>query len=203
MHLHISLWKKGKPLFYDKNGYAGLSKIALYFIGGLFKHIDAVMSFCTPTVNSYKRLVPGYEAPVSLFYSKNNRSAAIRVPVYSEKPEEKRIEFRPPDPSCNPYLAFSAVLMAGIDGIRKKIDPGKPLERNILALSEEERKRIKTLPASLEEALEGLEKDKEFLKEGNVFSEKLLSKWITLKRKEIKEINTRPHPYEFLLYHNC
>src|SRR5205085_1783836 len=172
MHTHQSLWKKGKPLFAG-NEYAGLSKMALNYIGGLLKHAHALCAFCSPTTNSYKRLVPGYEAPVNLAYSSRNRSAAIRIPTYSENPKAKRVEFRPPDPASNPYLAFAAMVMAGLDGIVNKIDPGEPLDKDIYDLSPEEMKQVPSMPATLDEALTCLEEDHAFLTKGDVFSEEL------------------------------
>lgn len=202
MHTHISVWKDGKNLFAG-NGYAGLSELALHFIGGLIKHSGAVLSFAAPTLNSYKRLVPGFEAPINLAYSQRNRSAAIRIPMYSPSEKAKRIEFRPPDPSCNPYYAFSAMLMAGIDGIMNKIDPGKPLDKNIYDLPPEEAKGIPKVPKSLDDALTELEEDHEFLLAGDVFTEDVIETWIQYKREnEIKEIESRPHPYEFALYYD-
>jgi len=201
MHTHISLWKDGKNLFYDPSGYALLSETALYFIGGLLKHASALMAFCAPTTNSYKRLVPGYEAPVNLVYSQRNRSAAIRIPVYSPNPKSKRIEFRPPDCSCNPYLAFAAMLMAGIDGIQNKIHPGEPVDKDIYELPAEEAKKIPQVPGSLEEAITALEEDHEFLLKGDVFTQDVIDVWIEYKRtREIDEVRIRPHPYEFYLY---
>jgi len=201
MHTHISLWKDGKNLFYDPSGYALLSETALYFIGGLLKHAPALMAFCAPTTNSYKRLVPGYEAPVNLVYSQRNRSAAIRIPVYSPNPKSKRIEFRPPDGSCNPYLAFAAMLMAGVDGIQNKIHPGEPVDRDIYELPPEEAAKIPQVPGSLEEAISALEKDHDFLLKGDVFTQDVIDVWIEYKRtREIDEVRTRPHPYEFYLY---
>jgi glutamine synthetase len=201
MHTHQSLWKKGKNIFFDPKGYAFISQIAKYYIGGLLKHAPALMAFCAPTTNSYKRLVPGFEAPVNLVYSARNRSAAVRIPVYTANPKSKRLEFRPPDNSCNPYLAFAAMLMAGIDGIINKIDPGDPLDKNTYELSEEEQKQIPVLPGSLEEALDALEKDHDFLLRGNVFTQDVIDVWIKYKReKEIEQIKLRPHPYEFYLY---
>lgn len=201
MHTHQSLWKNGKNIFFDPKGYALISQAAKYYIGGLLKHSHALMAFCAPTTNSYKRLVPGYEAPVNLAYSQRNRSAAVRIPVYTENPKTKRIEFRPPDSSANPYLAFAAMLMAGLDGIQHKIDPGEPLDKNIYELSAEEAKKIKTVPGSLEEALEALEKDNEFLLRGNVFTRDVIEVWLEYKKeKEIDAIRIRPHPYEFYLY---
>ncbi len=202
MHIHISLWKGDKNLFYDPKGYAEISELGLYFIGGLLKHIDSLLAFCAPTTNSYKRLVPGYEAPVHLAYSKRNRSAAIRIPVYHTGPRSKRIEFRPPDPSANPYLCFSAILMAGLDGIRNRIHPGDPIDKDIYhELTPEERARVKQVPGSLAEALEALEKDHQYLLEGDVFTRDVIEVWLEYKWKnEVEQINIRPHPYEFYLY---
>jgi glutamine synthetase len=202
MHTHISLWKGGEPLFAG-SGYAGLSDMAMHAIGGLLKHAPALCAFTNPTTNSYKRLVPGYEAPVNLAYSRRNRSASIRIPVYSPSPKAKRIEFRCPDSSCNPYLAFSAILMAVLDGIQNKIDPGDPLDKDIYDLSPEELKEVPTTPGSLEESLSALEKDHEFLLRGDVFTEDVLSTWIWYKReKEADAIRLRPHPYEYALYYD-
>ncbi|MCM8778549.1 MAG: type I glutamate--ammonia ligase [Candidatus Omnitrophica bacterium] len=201
MHTHQSLWKQNRNIFYDPEGYALLSKEALYYIGGLIKHSPALMAFCAPTTNSYKRLVPGFEAPVNLIYSQRNRSAAVRIPVYTENPKTKRIEFRPPDNSCNPYLAFAAMLMAGIDGIQNKIDPGEPLDKNTYELTEEEAAKVPTVPASLEEALEALEDDHKYLLKGDVFTQDVIDVWIRYKReREIDAVHLRPHPYEFYLY---
>jgi len=200
MHCHQSLWKNGQPLFYG-NGYANLSEIALYYIGGILKHAPALCAFTNPTTNSYKRLVPGFEAPVNLAYSQRNRSAAIRIPVYSSRPKAKRIEVRFPDGSCNPYLAFAAMLMAGIDGIINKIDPGEPLDKDIYSLPPEELKNIPSTPGSLEEALRALEKDHDFLLRGDVFTEDVIEAWIKYKwEKEVNPMRMRPHPYEFMLY---
>src|ERR1700677_187001 len=200
MHTHQSLWKKGKPLFAGKE-YAGLSQLALYYIGGILKHAKALCALCTPTTNSYKRLVPGYEAPVNLVYSSRNRSAAIRIPMYSEKPQTKRIEFRCPDSSCNPYLAFSAMTMAAIDGIENKIHPGDPLDKNMYHLTEEEYERIGSAPASLDEACNALENDHEFLLKGDVFTADVIHYWIKYKREnEVDALRQRPHPYEFCMY---
>ena len=201
MHCHQSLWKGGKNLFFDKNGYAMLSQTALYYIGGLLKHANSLMAFCAPTTNSYKRLVPGYEAQVNLVYSARNRSAAVRIPMCTENPKSKRIEFRPPDPSCNPYIAFSAMLMAGIDGIKNKIDPGKPNDSDLFELSIEELKNIPTVPGSLHSALNALEKDHDYLLKGGVFTKDVIDIWLEYKRKrEIDAVRMRPHPYEFYLY---
>ena len=200
MHCHQSLWKNGQPLFYG-NGYANLSEIALYYIGGILKHAPALCAFTNPTTNSYKRLVPGFEAPVNLAYSQRNRSAAIRIPTYSSSPKAKRIEVRFPDGSCNPYLAFAAMLMAGIDGIINKIDPGEPLDKDIYALPPEELKNVPSTPGSLEEALRALEKDHDFLLRGDVFTEDVIEAWIKYKwEKEVNQLRMRPHPYEFVLY---
>lgn len=201
MHCHQSLWKAGTNLFFDKKGYALLSQMAKYYIGGLLKHASSLMAFCAPTTNSYKRLVPGYEAPVNLVYSARNRSAAVRIPMYSDSPKSKRIEFRPPDPSCNGYLAFSAMLMAGLDGILNKIDPGEPLEKDLFEMSEEELKNIPTVPGSLYTALNALEADHAYLTKGGVFTQDVLDIWLEYKRKrEIDAVRMRPHPYEFYLY---
>ncbi|MFN7924185.1 MAG: type I glutamate--ammonia ligase [Bryobacteraceae bacterium] len=202
MHTHQSLWKAGKPLFAG-DGYAGLSQMALWYIGGLLKHARALAAIIAPTTNSYKRLVPGYEAPVNLAYSRRNRSAAVRIPMYSASPKAKRVEFRPPDPSANPYLAFAAMMMAGIDGVLNKVDPGEPLDKDIYDLSPEEMKDVPSMPASLEEALSALEDDHSFLLKGDVFTEELLETFITYKRKnEADAIRQRPHPYEFALYYD-
>jgi len=198
MHCHQSLWKGGKPLFYDEKGYAGLSDMALWYIGGLLKHAKSILAFAAPTTNSYKRLVPHYEAPVNLAYSQRNRSAAVRIPMYTANPKAKRIEFRPPDPSANPYLAFSAMLMAGLDGIENKLDPGKPLDKNIYDLPPEEAKNIPSVPGSLDEALDALESDHEYLLKGGVFSKGLIESYIGLKRVQAQELAIRPHPYEFV-----
>jgi glutamine synthetase len=197
MHCHQSLWKGGENTFYDAKGYALTSETCRWYIGGLLKHARALMSFCAPTTNSYKRLVPGYEAPVNLVYSARNRSAACRIPVISENPKAKRIEFRPPDPLANPYLAFSAMLLAGLDGIANKIDPGPPLERNTYELSPEEQANIRTVPASLAEAVEALEEDQEFLFKGNVFTPDVIDMWLDMQKEAIDAIRLRPHPYEF------
>src|SRR5690349_21508850 len=201
MHTHQSLWKKGKPLFAG-NEYAGLSQMALYYIGGILKHAKALCAICNPTTNSYKRLVPGYEAPVNLAYSARNRSAAIRIPTFSESPKAKRIEYRPPDPAANPYLAYTALLMAGLDGVINKIDPGEPLDKNIYELPPEELKKVPNVPGSLGEALDCLEKDHEFLLKGDVFTSDFLEMWISSKRKEHDALRLRPHPYEFFLYYD-
>lgn len=202
MHTHMSLWKGGDPLFYDENGYAGLSDVARWFIGGILKHAAAVLAFTNPTVNSYRRLVKGYEAPVNLAYSAGNRSAAVRIPLTGSNPKAKRIEFRAPDASGNPYLAFAAQLMAGLDGIRNRIEPGDPIDRDLYELPPEEAANVPQVPGSLEEALVALEYDHQFLLEGGVFTEELIQTWITLKRElEILPLAQRPHPYEFELYY--
>ena len=201
MHTHQSIWKKGKPLFAG-NEYAGLSQMALYYIGGILKHAKALCAICSPTTNSYKRLVPGYEAPVNLAYSSRNRSAAIRIPTYSENPKAKRIEYRPPDPASNPYLTFAALLMAGLDGVQNKIDPGDPIDKNMYELPPEEMAKVPQVPGSLAEALTHLEKDHSFLLKGDVFSKDFLEMWISNKRREHDAIRLRPHPYEFHLYYD-
>lgn len=201
MHTHQSLWKGGQNLFYDEKGYAQLSDLARYYIGGLLVHAPAILAFAAPTTNAYRRLVPGFEAPVNLVYSQRNRSACIRIPMYSADPNSKRIEFRPPDPSCNPYLAFAAMLMAGLDGIENRIDPGPPLDKNLYDLPPEEAKGVRSIPRSLEEVLDALEIDHDFLLKGDVFTEDLIEMWIKYKRRnEVDQVNIRPHPYEFYLY---
>ncbi|MFQ5486128.1 MAG: type I glutamate--ammonia ligase [Desulfobacterales bacterium] len=200
MHTHVSLWKKDLPLFAGEH-YAGVSRETLYGIGGILKHCRALCAFTNPTTNSYKRLVPGYEAPVNLAYSSRNRSAAIRIPMYSTSPKAKRIEFRTPDPSCNGYLAFSAILMAVLDGIENKIDPGDPLDKDIYGLPPEELAEIPSAPGSLAEALDALKEDCEFLMKGDVFTRDAIDMWIEYKtHNEVNEINIRPHPHEFFLY---
>jgi len=200
MHTHFSLWKDDQPLFAG-NGYAGLSEMALHAIGGLLKHAPSVLAFTNPTTNSYKRLVPGYEAPVNLAYSQRNRSAACRIPMYSPSPKAKRVEFRCPDPSCNPYLAFSAIIMAAIDGIQNKINPGDPLDKDIYDLAPEEAAEVPTTPASLDAALDALERDHDFLLRGDVFTQDVVDTWISYKREnEVDAIRQRPHPYEFCMY---
>ncbi len=202
MHTHQSLWKKGKPLFAG-NQYAGLSEMALYYIGGILKHAKALAAICNPTVNSYKRLVPGYEAPVNLAYSARNRSAAIRIPTFSESPKAKRIEYRPPDPAANPYLCYAALLMAGLDGVLNKIHPGEPMDKNLYELPPEEHAKIPQMPGSLEEALQHLKSDHDFLLKGDVFTRDFLDMWIEHKTKEHDAVRLRPHPYEFFLYYDC
>ena len=203
MHVHQSLWKGSTNIMFDEKGYGGLSQNALYYIGGLLKHAPSLCAIITPTVNSYKRLTPGFEAPVNLVYSQRNRSACCRIPLYSKSAKAKRVEFRTPDPSCNPYLAFAAMLMAGLDGIQNKIDPGKPHDMNLYELEGRELKKIKSVPSSLPEALDALEDDHEYLLKGGVFTEDLIEEWINYKRtKEVDAIRLRPHPYEFVLYHD-
>jgi glutamine synthetase len=200
MHVHQSLWKDGNPLFAGE-GYAGTSQMCLNYIGGILKHAPALCAFVAPTTNSYKRLVPGFEAPVNLAYSSRNRSAAVRIPMYSASPKAKRIEVRFPDPSSNPYLAFSAMLMAGLDGIRNRIDPGEPLDQDIYELSPAELSKVPSVPGSLDGALEALEADHEFLLQGDVFTADAISMWIDYKRsREVDPVRLRPHPYEFKLY---
>jgi glutamine synthetase len=202
MHVHVSLWKKGKPLF-SGSGYAGLSEMALYFIGGILKHAPSLCAFTNPTTNSYKRLVPGFEAPVNLAYSQRNRSASVRIPMYSTSPKSKRVEFRCPDPSCNPYLAFSAMLLAGLDGVQNRIDPGDPLDKDIYDLPPEELANVPSTPGSLNEALKSLQDDHEYLLKGNVFTEDVIETWVKYKTdKEIKPMALQPHPYEFGLYYD-
>jgi glutamine synthetase len=202
MHTHISLWKGGQPLFAG-GGYAGLSDMALHAIGGILKHAPAILAFSNPTTNSYKRLVPGYEAPVNLAYSQRNRSASCRIPMYSPSPKAKRVEFRCPDPSCNPYLAFSALLMAVIDGVQNKINPGQPLDKDIYDLEPEELAAVPKTPGDLHQALDALEADHEFLLRGDVFTKDVIDTWIAYKRKnEVDAMRLRPHPYEFCLYYD-
>ncbi len=202
MHVHQSLWKDGKPLFAG-NEYAGVSQMCLHYIGGVIKHSRAIAAFTNPTTNSYKRLVPGFEAPVTLAYSSRNRSAAVRIPMYSPSPKAKRIEVRFPDPACNPYLAFTAMMMAGLDGIESKTDPGEPLDRDIYSLSPQELENVPIMPGSLEEALECLEDDHEFLLKGDVFTEDAVSTWLAYKREnECAQVALRPHPHEFELYYD-
>ena len=206
MHVHQSLRLGGTPLFYDSNGYAGLSQTAKWYIGGLLSHAPALMAFVAPTTNSYKRLVPGFEAPVNLCYSVRNRSAGVRIPTYRrglpDEAADKRIEFRPPDPSANPYLAFAAMLMAGIDGIQNEIDPGDPVDRDLYALSPEEAAEIPTVPGTLTESLDALEADNDFLLQGGVFTQDVLDTWLEFKRGEVAEMAQRPTPYEFEIYFN-
>jgi glutamine synthetase len=202
MHCHQSLWKAGKPLFFDKKGYALLSKTALHYIGGILKHAPAILAFAAPTTNSYRRLVPGYEAPVNLVYSARNRSAAIRIPMYSSSPKAKRIETRFPDPSCNPYLTFSALMMAGLDGIKNQIDPGEPADYDLY--ESHNGKPTATVPGSLGEALQALADDHKFLLEGGVFTRDYIESYIAYKKShDVDPVALRPHPYEFLLYYDA
>ena len=202
MHVHQSIWKDGKPLFAG-NGYAGVSDMAIHYIGGILKHARALAALTNPTTNSYKRLVPGFEAPVNLAYSARNRSASIRIPMYSASPKSKRVEVRFPDPSCNPYLAFSAMLMAGLDGIENKIDPGEAMDKDLYELPPEELAQIPQMPGALDEALDALEKDHAFLLKGSVFTDDVLSTWIQYKREnEVDALRLRPHPYEFYMYYD-
>ncbi len=204
MHVHQSLWKNGQTLMADKGGYAGLSQTAKYYIGGLLKHAPALLALVAPTVNSYHRLVPGFEAPVNLVYSRRNRSAAVRIPMYSENPKAKRLEFRCPDPACNPYLAFAAMLLAGLDGIQNKIDPGEPSDYDLFEHGSNGHGPVKQVPGSLPEALAALDADHQFLLAGGVFTEDVLSTWVEMKKtKEIDPMRLRPHPYEFYLYYDA
>lgn len=203
MHVHQSLWSSDANLFSDPAGYAGISETARYYIGGLLHHASALLALCAPTVNSYHRLVPGYEAPVNLVYSQRNRSAACRIPMYSENPKAKRVEFRCPDPSCNPYLAFAAMLMAGLDGIANKIEPGDPVDVDLYHLPAEELAKVRSVPSSLSAALDALEADHDFLLEGGVFTPDLLESYVAYKREnEVDPVRLRPHPYEFFLYYD-
>jgi glutamine synthetase len=202
MHCHQSLWKGGKNLFAGE-GYGGFSEMGMHYIGGLLRHSPALAAIIAPTTNSYKRLTPGFEAPVNLAYSRRNRSAAIRIPMVSANPAAIRLEYRPPDPSCNPYIAFAAMLLAGLDGIEKKLDPGKPLDKDIYSLGPQELKNVPSLPGSLDVALKHLEDDHEFLLKGDVFNEDMISLWIDYKReREVNPMRLRPHPYEFSLYYD-
>lgn len=203
MHVHQSLWKAGKPLF-GGNSYAGLSEMAMYYIGGILKHAPALCAITNPTTNSYKRLVPGFEAPVNLAYSQRNRSASVRIPMYSSSPKSKRIEFRCPDPLCNPYMGFAALLMAGLDGIINKIDPGKPLDKDIYEMTPEQLRDVPSTPGSLGEALDALERDHDFLLRGDVFTEDVIETWLDYKRsREVKPMALRPHPFEFMMYYDA
>jgi glutamine synthetase len=203
MHVHQSLWKGGEPLFFDEKGYAGLSDMARWYIGGLLRHAPSILAFSNPTTNSYKRLVPGYEAPVNLVYSQRNRSASVRIPLYSKSPKAKRLEFRCPDPSCNPYLAFSAMLMAGLDGIANRIEPPTPVDRDLYDLPPEELAKVPQVPGSLNESLAALEADHDFLLAGGVFTPDVIDTWVTYKRaNEIDPVQLRPHPWEFYLYYD-
>ena len=204
MHTHQSLWKDGSPLFYDEVGYAGLSDTARWYVGGLLRHAPALLAFTNPSTNSYRRLVKGYEAPVTLVYSQRNRSAAVRIPITGSNPKAKRCEFRIPDPSCNPYFAFSAMMMAGLDGVKNRIEPGEPVDKDLYELAPEEALGLPTVPESLEGALEALQSDSAFLKEGGVFTDDLIDAWTDYKREEeVEQIRLRPHPFEFSLYSDC
>ncbi len=204
MHCHQSLWKDGEPLFYDEVGYAGLSDIARYYIGGLLRHAPSLLAFTNPTVNSYHRLVPGFEAPVNLVYSQRNRSACVRIPITGASPKAKRLEFRVPDPSCNPYLAFAAMMMAGLDGIKNKIEPPEPVDKDLYELPPDEARSIPQVPGSLDKVLESLQADHDFLLDGGVFTADLISTWLDFKRShELDPIRLRPHPHEFELYFDC
>jgi glutamine synthetase len=203
MHVHVSLWRGGKNLFYGPGGYADLSREAICFIGGLLEHAPSLLAFCAPTTNSYRRLVPGYEAPVNLMYSQRNRSACVRIPMYSHSEKAKRLEFRCPDPSCNPYLALAAILMAGLDGMKRGLEPPAPVDRDLYELPAEEAAKIKSTPGSLEQSILALEEDHEYLLTGNVFTEDLIHTWIEYKRRrEVDYIRLRPHPGEFALYYD-
>ena len=201
MHTHQSLWRGDTNLFWDEKGYAQISQTAKYYIGGLLRHAPALLGLCAPTTNSYRRLVPGFEAPVNLVYSQRNRSAAVRIPVYSKNPKSKRIEFRCPDPACNPYLCFAAQLMAGLDGIRNKIAPGQPIDKDLYELEPEEASSVRSTPGSLAEVLDALQEDHEWLLQGDVFTPDVVDAWLTYKReRELAAVNLRPVPYEFYLY---
>jgi glutamine synthetase len=203
MHVHQSLWNNGTNLFFDEKGYGLLSDTARFYIGGLIKHAPALLAFAAPTTNSYRRLVPGYEAPINLIYSQRNRSAVCRIPMYSKSPKAKRIEFRAPDPSANPYLTFAGLLMAGLDGVKNRIEPPAPIDKDLYELEPAERKKVKNTPGSLAEVLDALESDHRFLLEGGVFTPDLIDTWIGYKReKEVKPMALRPHPYEFFLYYD-
>ncbi|HEY4870491.1 MAG TPA: type I glutamate--ammonia ligase [Candidatus Dormibacteraeota bacterium] len=203
MHTHQSLWKDGAPLFYDKAGYAGISEMCRWYIGGLLKHAPSLLAFAAPTTNSYRRLVPGYEAPINLIYSKRNRSACVRIPMYFDNPQAKRLEFRTPDPSCNPYLSFAACLMAGLDGVINKIEPPKPIDEDLYELDPEMKRQVKSTPGSLTEVLDALEIDNDYLTRGGVFTTDLIETWIDYKRvREVDQVALRPHPWEFYLYHD-
>jgi glutamine synthetase len=203
MHTHQSLWRGGDPLFFSETGYGGISDLARWYIGGLLTHAHSILAFAAPTTNSYKRLVPGYEAPVNLVYSQRNRSACVRIPLYSKSPKAKRLEFRCPDPSCNPYLAFSAMLMAGLDGIQNRTEPPDPVDKDLYDLPPEELAQVPQVPASLDQALYALENDHAYLLAGGVFTPDLIETWLDYKRlREIDEVRLRPHPWEFYLYYD-
>jgi glutamine synthetase len=200
MHTHMSLWKDGETIMFDADGYALISETARHYVGGLLAHAPALLAFCAPTTNSYKRLVPGYEAPVSLLYAKRNRSAAVRIPVYFTSPKAKRVEFRSPDPSANPYLAFASMMMAGLDGIERGLEPPEPVDENLYALSPDRQAQIQQVPTSLDRVLDALEADHDFLLKGDVFTPDLLEAYFEHKRGEVDEVRLRPHPWEFALY---
>ena len=203
MHVHQSLWKGDTPLFYDENGYALLSETARHYIGGLITHAPALLALCAPTTNSYRRLVPGFEAPVNLMYSARNRSAICRIPMYSTSPKAKRVEFRAPDPTANPYLAFAAMLVAGLDGIKNRLEPPAPIDEDLYEIHDDRKKLIKQVPGSLAESLDALEADQDFLLAGDVFTQDVLDAWLGLKRKDVAAVNLRPHPYEFFMYYDA
>jgi glutamine synthetase len=203
MHVHQSLWKEGQPLFFSEAGYANLSQTARWYIGGLLKHAPSFLAFTNPTTNSYKRLVPGFEAPVNLVYSQGNRSAAVRIPLTGANPKAKRLEFRSGDALANPYLAFSAMLMAGIDGIRNQIDPGDGTDVDLFELPADELAKISTVPSSLNGSLQALQADKDYLLAGDVFSEDFIQNWINLKYEEVQQLRQRPHPHEFTMYYDA
>jgi glutamine synthetase len=204
MHVHQSLWRNGDPLFYDEMGYGQISDLARYYIGGLLQHAPSLLAFAAPTTNSYRRLVPGYEAPINLVYSSRNRSACVRIPVYSKSPKAKRLEFRTPDPSCNPYLTFAACLMAGLDGVRNKIEPPEPIDKDLYDLEPEEAATVKQVPGALEEVLDALEADHDYMLEGGVFTEDVIETWLEYKRtKEVDQVRLRPHPHEYSMYYDC
>jgi glutamine synthetase len=203
MHTHQSLWRDGSNLFFDEMGYAQISDMARHYIGGLIAHAPALLAFTNPTTNSYRRLVPGYEAPINLVYSQRNRSACVRIPVFFRTPAAKRLEFRTPDPACNPYLAFAAMLMAGLDGVKNKIEPPDPIDKDLYDLPPEEARGVKHVPGSLEEVLDALEHDHEWLLDGGVFTPDVIETWLTYKRlRELDAVRLRPHPYEFFLYYD-
>jgi glutamine synthetase len=205
LHFHLTAYRGDEPVFYDAGGYAGLSRTALAFIAGILDHAPSLLGLANPSTNSYKRLVPGYEAPINLFFSRGNRSAAIRIPDYADRPEEKRCEFRPPDATCNPYLAMAAILLAGIDGVERELEPTAcgfgPIDENIFEWSDERRKQVRPLPTSLEDALRALDDDHAYLERGGAFTADLIRIWIDRKRRELVEVQRRPHPYEVELYY--
>ncbi len=201
MHCHQSLWKNGTPLFYDKKGYAGMSELGMHYMAGILHHAKSILAFAAPTTNSYKRLTPGYEAPVVRAYSKRNRSAAVRIPIYDQTPAGTRIEFRSGDAAANPYLAFSAMLLAGLDGIKRKLDPGKPMDMNLFDLSPAEKSKVKFVPSSLNEAFAALEEDHDYLTQTGVFTDQFLTNFMKMKTDQMDEVRLRPHPHEFQLYY--